>query len=67
MTAAQFKKWQKQMSLSNPQAALQLAVTERMITYYRSGQQVIGAFGKEQYGRSLFIPAADKKEEDLLQ
>jgi tungstate transport system substrate-binding protein len=31
------------------------------------GQQVIGAFGKEQYGRSLFIPAADKKEEDLLQ
>jgi tungstate transport system substrate-binding protein len=31
------------------------------------GQQVIGAFGKEQYGRSLFVPAADKKEEDLLQ
>jgi tungstate transport system substrate-binding protein len=31
------------------------------------GQQVIGAFGKEKYGRSLFVPAADKKEEDLVQ
>src|SRR5215510_8990049 len=30
------------------------------------GQKVIGEFGKEQYGRSLFVPAADKKEEDLL-
>jgi tungstate transport system substrate-binding protein len=31
------------------------------------GQQVIGAFGTEKYGRSLFVPAADKKQEDLLQ
>ncbi len=30
------------------------------------GQKVIGEFGKEKYGRSLFVPAADKKEEDLL-
>ena len=30
------------------------------------GQKAIGEFGKEQYGRSLFIPAANKKEEELL-
>ena len=30
------------------------------------GQKTIGEFGKKEYGRSLFVPAADKKEEDLL-
>lgn len=30
------------------------------------GQRIVGEFGKERYGRSLFIPAADKKEEELL-
>ncbi len=30
------------------------------------GQQVIGEFGKAQYGRSLFIPAADKTEDQVL-
>ncbi len=30
------------------------------------GQAVIGEFGKAQYGRSLFAPAAGKRESDLL-
>ena len=30
------------------------------------GQQVIGEFGKAQYGRSLFAPAAGKTEEQVL-
>jgi tungstate transport system substrate-binding protein len=30
------------------------------------GQAVIAEFGKQQYGRSLFVPAADKREGDLL-
>ena len=30
------------------------------------GQQHIGEFGKAQYGRSLFLPAADKTEEQLV-
>lgn len=30
------------------------------------GQAVIGEFGKAQYGRSLFAPAADKREAELL-
>jgi tungstate transport system substrate-binding protein len=30
------------------------------------GQAVIAEFGKQQYGRSLFAPAADKRESDLL-
>lgn len=30
------------------------------------GQTVIGEFGKVQYGRSLFAPAATKRESDLL-
>jgi len=29
------------------------------------GQQRIGEFGKAEYGRSLFVPAADKTEEQL--
>ena len=31
------------------------------------GQAVIGEFGKAQYGRSLFVPAAAKSEVELLQ
>jgi tungstate transport system substrate-binding protein len=31
------------------------------------GQAVIAEFGKAQYGRSLFVPAASKREEELLQ
>jgi tungstate transport system substrate-binding protein len=31
-----------------------------------AGQAVIAEFGKAQYGRSLFIPAANKRESDLL-
>jgi tungstate transport system substrate-binding protein len=30
------------------------------------GQERIGEFGKAQYGRPLFVPAADKTEEQLL-
>jgi len=30
------------------------------------GQSVISEFGKAQYGRSLFVPAASKREEELL-
>ena len=30
------------------------------------GQQRIGEFGKTQYGRSLFVPAADKTEAELI-
>ena len=30
------------------------------------GQQVIGAFGKAQYGRSLFVPAAGRTEDQVL-
>lgn len=30
------------------------------------GQRVIGEFGKAQYGRSLFVPAAGKTEHELL-
>lgn len=30
------------------------------------GQVLIGEFGKQQYGRSLFAPAAGKRESDLL-
>jgi tungstate transport system substrate-binding protein len=30
------------------------------------GQAVIAEFGKEKYGRSLFVPAAGKKEEEFL-
>jgi tungstate transport system substrate-binding protein len=30
------------------------------------GQAVVAEFGKQQYGRSLFAPAADKRESDLL-
>jgi tungstate transport system substrate-binding protein len=30
------------------------------------GQAVIAEFGKAQYGRSLFMPAANKRESDLL-
>src|SRR5215210_7348383 len=30
------------------------------------GQAVIAEFGKAQYGRSLFVPAADKSEDQLL-
>jgi tungstate transport system substrate-binding protein len=30
------------------------------------GQAEIGEVGKAQYGRSLFVPAASKREEDLL-
>lgn len=29
------------------------------------GQRVIAEFGKAQYGRSLFVPAADKKDSEL--
>ena len=32
----------------------------------REGQGVIGEFGKAQYGRSLFVPAAFLREEDLF-
>jgi tungstate transport system substrate-binding protein len=30
------------------------------------GQQIIGEFGKAQYGRSLFVPAAGEREEQVL-
>nr|WP_153002813.1 substrate-binding domain-containing protein [Sphingomonas endophytica] len=30
------------------------------------GQDIIGEFGKAQYGRSLFVPAANKQESELL-
>jgi tungstate transport system substrate-binding protein len=30
------------------------------------GQGVIAEFGKAQYGRSLFVPAANKREDELL-
>src|SRR5262249_28424570 len=30
------------------------------------GQDTIGEFGKAEYGRSLFIPAASKREDELL-
>jgi len=30
------------------------------------GQAVIAEFGKAQYGRSLFMPAANLREEELL-
>jgi len=30
------------------------------------GQAVIGNVGKAEYGRSLFVPAAGRREEDLL-
>ena len=30
------------------------------------GQAVVGDFGKAQYNRSLFVPAASKRESDLL-
>ena len=30
------------------------------------GQDTIGEFGKAQYGRSLFVPAATKREDELL-
>jgi tungstate transport system substrate-binding protein len=30
------------------------------------GQAVIAEFGKAQFGRSLFIPAAGKREEEVL-
>lgn len=30
------------------------------------GQQIIGEFGKAQYGRSLFVPAAGRTEEQVL-
>jgi tungstate transport system substrate-binding protein len=30
------------------------------------GQSLIATFGNEQYGRSLFVPAADQREKDLL-
>ena len=30
------------------------------------GQETIGEFGKAQYGRSLFMPAAGKREDELL-
>ena len=30
------------------------------------GQQLIGEFGKAKYGRSLFLPAAGKTEEQVL-
>src|SRR5262245_49881258 len=31
------------------------------------GQAVVAGFGKEQYGRSLFVPAAREREDVLLQ
>ena len=31
------------------------------------GQAVIAEFGKAQYGRSLFVPAASGREDELLQ
>ena len=31
------------------------------------GQSVIARFGQEEFGRSLFVPAAGKREDDLLQ
>lgn len=43
MKAAEFRKWQKRMGYTNPKAAQELAVTERMITYYRNGGGQIGA------------------------
>lgn len=44
------------------------AAAKAFVDYLLSpeGQQRIGEFGKAEYGRSLFVPASDKTEEQLL-
>jgi tungstate transport system substrate-binding protein len=45
-------------------AAAALAFADWILSL--EGQSVIEAFGKAEYGRSLFVPAASKREDELL-